>query len=424
MKMAEPIRSWKFLLMLFFGAVISYLNRAALPLVAADLQTDLGFDSIQMGYVYGSFFVGYSAFNYIGGRAADRWGPYSVCAASVAAWSFCSYATAGSHGFFMVIVSRLLLGASEGPFGAAGVKLLSNHFRKHEAASAIGTFSSGTPLGGAIAGPFIGYFVATFNWRSALAASASLGLLWLIAWAVILLRDRIASFRADAPTGTIQHRVPSNDDPGKLDHPTADLTRHLFKPLILATAIGFFGYSYLLFFFLTWFPAYLGMAHHLTVRLAGLQTSIAWLLGFIGLLLGGRISDAIFRATGDAVFSRKIVIVIGLAIAAICAATATHISGTPGTVAVMSISIFCLYLTGALYWTLVQDNVPSEVLGSVSGFVHTISNAAGFIGPIVTGYIVAKQGSYEIAFRLAGALAAVGAVVVGCFVRESSTDAR
>lgn len=64
-----------------------------------------------------------------------------------------------------------------------------------------------------------------------------------------------------------------------------------------------------------------------------------------------------------------------------------------------------------------QDNVPNEVLGGVSSFIHTISNVAGLIGPIATGYIVSAQGSFHNAFPLAAIIAAIGTLAVGFFVR-------
>jgi ACS family hexuronate transporter-like MFS transporter len=420
----KPVLRWKFLLMLFLGALISYLNRAALPVVASAMQKDLRFGPIEMGYVYGSFFVGYAAFNFIGGRAADKWGPYWVCGVSVAAWALFAFATAGAQGLTMVIASRLLFGAGQGPFGAAGVKLLSGFYKKHEAAGAIGTFSSGTPLGGAIAGPFVGYFFVAFDWRIALASSAALGLIWLVGWGTVIGRAFAGSKLHRASAAPFQTPVSSATQPPKVRATTVRLSDYLLSPLVVATAFGFFGYSYLLFFFLTWFPSYLGMAHHQTVQNAGVQTSIVWLLGFFGLLLGGRISDGIYRITGRALFSRKLVIVIGLTIAAICAASVTQISSLPSTIAAMSVSIFALYLTGPLYWAIVQDNVPNEVLGSVSGFIHTISNAAGFIGPVATGYIVSAHGSFHNAFLLAASIAAAGTVAVACFVRPSSSPNR
>ena len=414
----KPARRLMVLLMLFLGALISYLNRAALPLVAPAMQKQLAFNSIQMGYVYSSFFVGYALFNFIGGRAADRWGAYKVCAVSVAAWSVCSLLTAGAHSLSVVIGSRMLLGASEGPFGAAGVKLLSGLFKKREAASAIGTFSSGTPLGGAFAGPFVSYFAGTYDWRIGLMASALLGALWLAAWITLPFQRRARSPSCVRNTA-MQRKTIANAETTDIARPPASIRDFLIRPLVLATAMGFFGYSYVLTFFITWFPAYLSTTLNLSAEKVGLQMSIIWLLGFCGLLLGGRISDLIYRITGNAFFSRKWVIVGGLTISAAGTAILGCGASMPVVIVAMSTSMFALYLTGALYWTIVQDNVPANVLGGVSGFIHALSNAAGFIGPVITGYIITTRGSFNGAFLLAGGVAIIGALSVMAFVRPA-----
>ena len=44
------------------------------------------------------------------------------------------------------------------------------------------------------------------------------------------------------------------------------LSFYLRQPLVVATALAFFGYNYILFFFLTWFPSYLTEAQHLSIK--------------------------------------------------------------------------------------------------------------------------------------------------------------
>jgi ACS family hexuronate transporter-like MFS transporter len=84
----------------------------------------------------------------------------------------------------------------------------------------------------------------------------------------------------------------------------------------------------------------------------------------------------------------------------------------------MSASIFFVYLSGATYWAIVQETVPSEHMGAVSGFVHLIANCAGIVGPAVTGFIVQATGVFTSAFLLAGGAALSGALLVLVFVKR------
>jgi MFS family permease len=142
-------------------------------------------------------------------------------------------------------------------------------------------------------------------------------------------------------------------------------------------------------------------------------------LGFLGLALGGFVSDRIFRLTGRALLSRKIVLIAGLGLAAIGVALAGGVTDVVSAVALMSVSIFGLYLTGSIYWAVIQDAVRSENVRGVGGFIHLLANLAGIIGPSVTGFIVqATGGVYTSAFILAGGLAVLGALVSLIWIRE------
>ena len=205
----------------------------------------------------------------------------------------------------------------------------------------------------------------------------------------------------------------------------ANLGFYLRQPIILATAFAFFAYNYVLFFFLSWFPTYLTEAHHMSLRDMSFATVIPWLLGSIGLAAGGFITDAILRITGKPLMSRRVVLTVCLGMAALCVAFAGRVESTQGAVALMSVTIFFLYVTGSVYWAVIQDTVRRENVGGVGGFVHLLANLAGVIGPAVTGFIVeATHGAYGSAFVLAGAIAVLGALCSLVWIREPKARAK
>jgi ACS family hexuronate transporter-like MFS transporter len=148
-----------------------------------------------------------------------------------------------------------------------------------------------------------------------------------------------------------------------------------------------------------------------------LVTVIPWILGCVGLLLSGFITDFIYKRTGNALFSRKIVLTICLGVAAVAIILAGFMTTATSAVALVAITVFALYLTGAIYWAIVQDVVPGQYVGGVSGFAHGLANTAGIIGPPITGYIVQGTGSFTSAFVLAGGIAVLGVLAVAIFVR-------
>ena len=179
----------------------------------------------------------------------------------------------------------------------------------------------------------------------------------------------------------------------------------------------------MLFFFLSWFPSYLVQAHHLNIREMSLATIVPWLVGTVGLAAGGAISDAIFRWTGKLMLTRKIVLSSCLAATGVCVGIAGSVHTAVAAISLMSIALFLLYVTGALYWAIVQDVVHPARVGSVSGCMHCVGSLSGVIGPAVTGFLVERSGSFATAFVLAGVVAITGAALSAIFIRDARRSA-
>ena len=116
-------------------------------------------------------------------------------------------------------------------------------------------------------------------------------------------------------------------------------------------------------------------------------------------------------------FSRKVVLVTCLLACAVCIGFAGIVKTLYPAVALVALAVFFLYLTGAIYWAIIQDTVPAARVGGVSGFMHFLANTSGIIGPTLTGFLVQFTGSFTSAFLLAGLLTIIGAVCVARYVR-------
>lgn len=408
---------WVVIGLLFLGGMINYLDRSALSVAAPLMTKDLGLDPAALGIVFSAFFFGYAPFCFVGGWAADRYGARLVFIVAMTVWSIFCGLTAAATSVLTLLIIRLVFGMGEAPFSTGANKVVSNWFPRREQAGAIGVANAGTPLGGAVSGPIVGLIALSFGWRASFLVIAVIGLIWVVAWAV-LMRDR----PAEHARVSREEVALIESDPGGGAIATAaalPLGSYLKRGAVLSTGFAFFGYAYLLYFFLSWFPSYLTMAQHLSVQHMSVVTVIPWLLGFIGLGLGGFVCDALYRWTGNALLARKIVLVGCLLAAAVCVALAGIVTGVAPAVALMAGSVFFLYLTGNTYWAIVLDTVEPARVGGVGGFVHFIANCAGIISPALTGFLVQATGAFTSAFVLAGAFALCGAGAVAFFVRAA-----
>ncbi|MGE7601625.1 MFS transporter [Peribacillus sp. NPDC097675] len=398
------------ILFLFLAGVINYLDRSALSIAAPFIQDDLTLTATQMGIIFSSFSVGYAIFNFLGGVASDKYGAKLTLFVAMIVWSLFSGALVLAVGFVSMIIIRIMFGMGEGPLSSTINKMVNNWFPPNQRASVVGLTNSGTPLGGAIAGPIVGFIAISYGWRVSFIAIMVIGLIWSICW---------WKFAKEKPKESVDEENTGKPYVAATTEGKLKFTFYLKQKTVLFTALAFFSYNYILFFFLTWFPSYLVDARGLSVENMSIITVIPWIFGFIGLALGGFISDYFYKkfAKKGVLFSRKLVLVSCLFLSAVCIGFAGLVSTTLSAVTLVALSVFFLYLTGAIYWAIINDVVDPDNVGSVGGFMHFLANTAGIIGPTLTGYIVDTSGTYTVAFLLAGGLAVVASLAVIRFVR-------
>jgi len=409
-------RRWKIALLIFLASVINYMDRTAFSVAAPYFVKDFNLTPSELGMLFSSFFLGYAIFNFVGGYLSDIHGPKKVFGIFMIIWSVFCGLTGAAFNFVSLFIIRLCFGIGEGPISSTTSKTVNNWFPAKERSSAMGFASSGTPLGAAIAGPLVGLLVLIVSWKVAFVVMGTLGVVWALAW-FKMAHDYPQEDPAVSKKELEDIRIGQNQELMPKSGKKMPLSYFLKQPTILLTALAFFAYNYNLFFFLTWFPSYLMMDKGLSLSEMSVVTALPWIAGFIGLGSGGFISDYIYKKTGKLMFSRKIILVVGLGATALFIALTGFVSSAMGAVGLMTMAIFTLYLTGSTYWAIIQDTVTGENVGGVSGFVHFLANLSGVIGPTVTGFIVQFSGEFTSAFVLAATIALAGAISVAFFVK-------
>lgn len=403
--------------LLFSIGMLNYIDRSAISVAAPLIKEDLHLDDAHLGIVFSSFFLGYAIFCFIGGYAADRFGPRRVFASAAAFWSLFCGLTAVVTGFGQLLVFRILFGVGEGPMGTTTNKSITQWFPRSEAGSAVGITNAGQPLGAAIAAPLVGLVAWNFGWRVSFVVIGILGVLWIIAWLYLFTdspdqNSRVGRAEADLIENSRQQSPAAVKEDSSLG-----LKDYLFTRRVVGIAVAFFCFSYVLYFFLSWLPSYLVDYQHLDVGRMSLIGMIPWLGAAMGFVLGGVLSDWLFRITGRGIFSRKCILVFGLGVAAVSVWLAGNVETLTGAVALISLASFFLFMCPQMCWTLLQELVPARHVGGTGGFVHFVANLAGILAPSVTGFLVQYGGGYHAAFTMSGVAAVTGAVSALVLVR-------
>jgi len=408
--------------LLCFAAMMNYVDRMTLPIVAPLVAKELNFEPAQMGLIFSAFFIGYAVFCFVGGASADRFGPKKVYGLSMAIWSLFCGLTIVATSFTQLLVFRVIFGLGEGPMGSVTNKMVRNWFPREEVGRVLAVAPNiGNQVGAMIAGPMVGLLVTWGGWRTPFIVVTVIGFLWVAIWSQ-LASDTPATNRhvSSAERDLIENGRSSLAASGTADD--KGIGHYLTLPAVLAVAAGFFGANYISYYIFTWLPSYLMDAHHLALRSAAMLVAIPPLMGIFGNIAGGTASDWLLKRTKDPILSRKVILLVGLAVAACSLGAVTWIDTIGSALALIATAQFFISMVPLTCWLLVQDLVPQSRVGGVGGYVHFLSNIAGIVGPAATGYIIQYAGGYSLSFLLAGGIVILGALAVFFFVRPQKNE--
>jgi ACS family D-galactonate transporter-like MFS transporter len=183
------------------------------------------------------------------------------------------------------------------------------------------------------------------------------------------------------------------------------------KRQVLGASLGQFCSNSTLVFFLTWFPTYLATERHMAWIKVGFAAILPFVAASVGVVLGGFVSDAILRRSGNANLARKGPIVFGL-LAASTIVGANFVDSNALVIAIMSFAFFGQGMCN-LGWTLISDIAPKSHIGLTGGVFNFCTNLAGIITPLVIGFIYKATGSFFYALAYIAVVALLG---VGCYV--------
>lgn len=404
---------------------LNYADRTALAVAGPLMVADLGLSKSTFGWILSAFFIGYVPGLWLGGWAADRFGPRSVMAWAVGGWSLFTALTAAGFNAIILMVVRFLFGIAEGPQAPATTKSLTNWFPRSKLATGIGFTYAGQPIGGAIGGPVTVALIAAFDgsWRAPFIAFGLIGVFFLVGWWVIVRDKPAVDGRASAAEIDEMQRDEADQLAGEQaagvvadggEEGKRTVRKHLLNPQVLTVMFGLFGVIWLLYTFLNWFPLFMTEVHGVNLGGLAIATATPWACGALGMASSGLISDFVAKRAGGRLFlSRKWIFISTVALVAILLSFVGRASSAPAAIALMAAVLFVLYIPLGLPQSLLASLVPKAVFGSVFGFVLGIGNVAGVLSPVIIGYLLQGTGSWLLVFGLGATIAVLPALAFG-----------
>ena len=376
------------LLLLVSLAIITFLDRISIAVAGPRIQDALGIRPDRWGWILGAFVLAYGLFEIPTGALGDRLGQRRVLMRIVVWWSSFTCLTGAANGFSTLLITRFLFGAGEaGAYpNAAGV--VARWFPVQEHARTQGVIWAASRFGGALAPLIVVPLLAAVGWRATFWILGATGMVWAAIW-YFWFHDR----PADQPgiTGDELRTITENTRAHRHESPP---WRLLFKSsqMWLIVAMYFF-YAWGSWFFFAWFPTYLVKGAGFTESEMGIFSSLPFLLGTLGCLAGGVLSDRLVARFGLKT-GRRIVGCGALATSAALLLAMTLTRSKPAIVALSSLGFGVADLMLPVAWAVCLD-IGRNHTGTVTGTMNMAGQLGGFICSVLFGYIVEATGNYN-----------------------------
>lgn len=377
---------------LICGIAISYLVRVNISHAIIPIAEEYSLNEVQQGMLLSAFAWGYVALMFIGGILVDKFGALKMSFRSAIAWSVCTAVSSVGFCWPMIFSSELLAGASEAPIFPANAKIVRNNFEENERGRATAIFDSGSYVGTAISAPLMSFLIINLSWRYAYIVIAIIGILWAIIW------KQISKDLYD-----------TNEITSKVKLSKENVFSCIVNRKVLGMSIGFFCYNYIKNFYLTWFPSYLVSEKGFSILKVGIWGMLPSIAAVFGGLIAGTITDKMISNGHSKTLSRKLPLCVGL----ICSGSIVFADSVHSgylAVALLSFSFAMAIAASPSIWAIPGDIAPdSNLVGTIGGIQNTVSNIAGIVAPIITGYIIYKTGGFKVALLASGIISCIGA---------------
>jgi ACS family glucarate transporter-like MFS transporter len=140
-------------------------------------------------------------------------------------------------------------------------------------------------------------------------------------------------------------------------------------------------------FFVTFLPTYLRDHRHLTPDVTKWLSSLPLACGIPACLLGGVLSDAIIRHTGNRKWGRRLSGMVGAAGAGLALLSTIWVQDVVALGVLLCLAFFCNDLGMGPAWAACSD-VGERFAGTVGGKMNMIGNIAGGVGSMVVGHLL------------------------------------
>lgn len=272
---------WELVLLLWFAFFFNQADRQAYNVVLPLLSADLGLSPVQAGLVASIFLWCYALLvpvaGYLGDVSRRKW----IVFWSLLVWSAGTILSGATTGLASLIVFRsLATGGGEAFYFPSANSLIGQYHHKTRA-MAMSIHQTALYVGLIASGFIAGWIGERFGWRTAFYAFGAGGVVLAF---VIMAKLKDVGLSEEAATKREPERLPLS----------VVLKAIAGKPTVWALWLAFSLFLFAGIGYITWMPSFLHEKFELSLPNAGFSSMFYHhVAAMIGVLLGGKISDAL-----------------------------------------------------------------------------------------------------------------------------------
>lgn len=374
---------WWIVGLLFLAAVLNYVDKNTLALLAPTIQKDLGLTDRDYATIQNAFQLAYTVALLASGFIVDRFGARISMALFVGWWSLANILTGFARSVSSLGMFRFLLGLGEAGNWTASPKAVADWFPAKERGLAIGIYTAGTPLGMTLAPLLIIGTAGAWGWRSTFVATGMAGLLWLVPW-LFISRSRTGV----AAAGPVPEQQGESEASGPEERWSWKMA--LRQPAVWALLLGRMFSDPVWFFYQNWFPKYLVTGLGLSQADVKL-TWVMFLAAGVGSLAGGWGAGVLIKR-GSSSAKARLAVMLGCAVLMPLSLLVPRVATVGVCLALVSVIAFAHLAWLTNIGALVVDLVPKASLGSVFGIIAAGSSIGAILMNDMIAYLLRPDG--------------------------------
>lgn len=356
------------------GAIIAYLCRNSLAVAEKTIRLDLEISEETMGFILGpAFFWSYALFQIPGGLLGKKFGSRLWLPLFSAVSAGATMLLALSGGTVGLMAARIGTGVAQaGQFPCSAIAI-TKWFPRGERALTSGLLGAAMSVGGAIGAALTGELLEITSWQITMGLYAVPGLIWAIGFRCWFREtpDEHPSANA-AEVAWIREETDRRDDDGSDDDESEENSQAGNSDsspstsgvswLLLTTRFPFWlicgqqffraaGYA----FFSSWFATYLQETRNVSTARSGWLLTLPLIASVLAAVLGGGVSDFVYRQTGRLTLARSGLASVSLLICAGLVFSAWFVRDATVATIIISAGAFCAAVAGPCAYASSMD---------------------------------------------------------------------